>query len=89
MIAGFNDMKNEFDKLKNGNTVKPNRQKLAMHWEDLLLTHDNINDCHFQGIEVFEGWLVVEHHNNSDQMDRRGQRRRQTLFEWEARSPKD
>ncbi len=90
MIAVLDDMKNELEKLKNGNTVKPNSQilpTLAMHWEDL--THDNISDCHFQGIEVLEGWLVVEQHNNPDQMDRYGQRRRQTLFEWEARSPKD
>eukprot|EP00794_Sanderia_malayensis_P003887 gene3887-4431_t len=57
-------IEDELGQLKNAEVLTPNKDllpKLSTHWEEL--TKEKIEDCTFQGITVYPGWLVVDERN--------------------------
>eukprot|EP00794_Sanderia_malayensis_P021154 gene21154-23234_t len=86
-------IEDELGRLKNAQVLTPNKDllpKLSTHWEEL--TKEKIEDCTFQGITVYPGWLVVDERNevNEDTSSerRRNQKKKKTIT-WNARSPED
>lgn len=64
--------------------------KLAKHWAEL--TREKIEDCTFQEIEVYPGWMVVDERTEQDEATTGGRGRRQKkkkTITWNARSPED
>ena len=91
MIDILSSIKDELERLKNAELLVPNSSllpKLAKHWEEL--TREDLENCTFQEIEVYPGWLVVDERNEPREAsaDGRGKRQKKTIT-WEARSPED
>ena len=89
----FSSVKDELERLKNAEVLIPDSSllpKLAMHWEEL--TREDIENCTFQEIEVYEGWLVVDEHNEPGEASVHGganKRKQKKTITWKARSPED
>ena len=93
VIDILEDIRTELKRLKDGDVVKPAEKllpRLAKHWQEL--TKEEVEECSFQGIQVYEGWLVV---NESEQLvegpstDKTGKQHKRKTITWEARSPND
>ncbi|XP_046857834.1 uncharacterized protein LOC124451252 [Xenia sp. Carnegie-2017] len=58
VIDILEDIRIELKRLKDGDVVKPAEKllpRLAKHWQELT---KEVEECLFQGIQVYEGWLA-------------------------------
>ena len=81
LIFLLNQIEEELQRLHGSEIRIPNElilPKLAANWLDL--THNNIDDCQFKGMQVLEGWLVVNQETTTENT-RQPTARRKTVFE--------
>lgn len=92
LTALLSKIEDEIEQLKLGEVLIPDKKvvpKLAQHWEEL--TREEIEDCTFQGIEVYPGWMVVGERTEQGEATTTGGRRqkKKKTITWRARSPED
>ena len=93
VTALLSKIQDELEQLKLGEVLIPDKKvvlKLAQHWEEL--TREEIDDCTFQGIEVYPGWMVVDERTEQGEATTGSRGRRQKkkkTVTWKARSPAD
>eukprot|EP00112_Aurelia_sp_Birch-Aquarium-sp1_P010254 Seg2197.11 transcript_id=Seg2197.11/GoldUCD/mRNA.D3Y31 product="hypothetical protein" protein_id=Seg2197.11/GoldUCD/D3Y31 len=92
LIALLSKIEDEIQQLKLGEVLIPDKKvvpTLAQHWEEL--TQEESEDCTFQGIEVYPGWMVVDERTEQGEATTTDGRRqkKKNMITWKARSPDD
>ena len=82
------DVEMELEQLRTERVQIPdgNLPKLNNHWKNL--TKENVEECTFHDMEVLDGWMVIDQ-ETAVVSPVRGQRRKETVYNWVARFQDD